>query len=1691
MRKHPGCIHKIYYVINILLIVCMIFPVSLAVQAADDLTSLIKEFEASMINTPGGSQESALKVLSKYKEYEGFVNAKGSTISRNTVEALDNHLYRMCRETWRDVSLNQGNKLSHIIPVGTLGQRGEPGGKFIPGKSDYDFIPQGTNASEAAEDFSSKFIQKWKIDPNDLGVHVLDPTKIETWGDRVEAAANYEKYNTKGGNIWLENKLYNDNPKCWVYNPIADTLGDVNYVKMAGEKPKALTAVDAFGFASDNIKFRESILVSKEYSESEKVLKTFKYDLRNLQAYELAGGKLTPAEQELVGLARIFETPGITPEDAINEMMRRTGMSAEDVAEHYLNGMNQLNKNMSKKVAETFLDMMTSGKQTEKLASELAAAMANLPPGYLDEVEGIAIQKLGKYEYQEISQMTKVFKERISQRVFGTTYFNERAMDVFGRSYDQLNDSEKALLHGADEAVEGFAEKSFKALGYTANALFAGYAIYSAYQEGKQRGESIGYMSAGGQAFIELLEFGYPVAVAVDIVARLSAGVMNLGISAYKNNVLENMFNELITEYDGRIDEMLNTYGIAPGKLEQGGLRQVAIEMRKENPNITDEEITAAIKEYFSRRIQTEKIKTENLQNLEQLKTWLRENHVELTDKPLEVDDLCQYYEKECNAKLAAWLQKYAMIRAQLEKDGLPLNPDNIYYIVSRLLQGSHEDYIKAMKEYYADYKKVFPPAENKKPPIAVLKLGSGASITVSNPPMSPGMLWSGGGSFAEHGVDQPCDPAQVFGPFNVSGGAKAKAVIKGSPPVQQRWSLYNWNSSMRVYFAQKIGKSFGNEQKIAELSGQNEDSDLQQEFDIPGAGKIRIVIGAPAGSGPLSGACFGQGYSASLEILAAKNDSVASAGENFNAGDKLTTSNSPAVLVLEDGTRLTVQRDSAVSFDIDTTGMPVVRLEKGKIRFTSPAQGGKPIVVKVGDKTIVRHGTDFSVVSYVSDWANEHTVSVNEGSVTAVFPDGTEIEVDAGKAINLDSGALSDYSVNADEQNRYHGLKPKDIFIGDDIPEPAGMVTGPSESDPLDAGWIWQDPGYNATIHVINGVTEIDVPHGDCIGDYCDNSPVFMHKVTGDFDLQTRALLIGPNDRWITLDFIIYAPDSFLGFLAGQVPEDSLFAHTLQIGSGWRRESGRSVLRIFNDISSKSGKEIQDLPVLLRLTRRGDIFNTYWSIDDGLTWNLSSRTQINVPDTLYTGWTFIYGGQWPGDPAVAKSTLSEISLISGPQNSLSKNEWDVVSGQGSVEIIDESTVKLKLDGSVFGDASVYLGEILSGNFELIASYKTELSEHQQGESRAFFMAVENVEGIPVNGVLDKYQRIGVGAFQTDNGNKYVTKVDYKKIRDASWNTLDAIGNEGKFRLLRNAGVITSYVDVNGEWIQIDKGYVEQISEPVVPVFQVSNTMNAAIPTPLEVTFKVEKLTREDMPENEVQQPFNTETNTNLTEFQFSTEAQMAEIEQTAVGQSETTPVEPFPPADVEQWFTDDFSRGTNAWKIMSDLSNGSLFNENEELVFEVTKPNKYVSAEVPWNFTGLFTNTTISVDVKVVTPGMGGFGFFCRENDPNNFYSVTIIPDAAGGGAYRFYKKVAGNAMYLTDWIQTDALYGGEITEQIVFSCKGSKLILDINGQKEAEITDFDLGFGKAIIFAVSMNDVDEKNPYRVAFDNFKATVP
>jgi hypothetical protein len=49
------------------------------------------------------------------------------------------------------------------------------------------------------------------------------------------------------------------------------------------------------------------------------------------------------------------------------------------------------------------------------------------------------------------------------------------------------------------------------------------------------------------------------------------------------------------------------------------------------------------------------------------------------------------------------------------------------------------------------------------------------------------------------------------------------------------------------------------------------------------------------------------------------------------------------------------------------------------------------------------------------------------------------------------------------------------------------------------------------------------------------------------------------------------------------------------------------------------------------QLTRRGDQFRSYWSLDNAKP--ESGNTElITVPETLYTGWLAIYGGDYPGE---------------------------------------------------------------------------------------------------------------------------------------------------------------------------------------------------------------------------------------------------------------------------------------------------------------------------------------------------------------------------------------------------------------------------------------------------------------------------
>lgn len=189
--------------------------------------------------------------------------------------------------------------------------------------------------------------------------------------------------------------------------------------------------------------------------------------------------------------------------------------------------------------------------------------------------------------------------------------------------------------------------------------------------------------------------------------------------------------------------------------------------------------------------------------------------------------------------------------------------------------------------------------------------------------------------------------------------------------------------------------------------------------------------------------------------------------------------------------------------------------------------------------------------------------------------------------------------------------------------------------------------------------------------------------------------------------------------------------------------------------------------------------------------------------------------------------------------------------------------------------------------------------------------------------------------------------------------------------------------------------------------------------------------------------------------------------------------------------FSDDFSSSINTWKIVSDESNGTVVIINGKLNLQVTKPDKYLSVQVPWYITTPVTDVTLAVTATVETPGLGAFGLFCRASDSKNFYMISIQPNPAGGGQYRFYKDKAGIISYLTDWKDTSLLYGGEVPEEVVFSCKGSTLRLELNREFVDEVTDSDLKSGGAHLFAVSLEDVTESNPYKITFDDFKATFP
>jgi hypothetical protein len=76
------------------------------------------------------------------------------------------------------------------------------------------------------------------------------------------------------------------------------------------------------------------------------------------------------------------------------------------------------------------------------------------------------------------------------------------------------------------------------------------------------------------------------------------------------------------------------------------------------------------------------------------------------------------------------------------------------------------------------------------------------------------------------------------------------------------------------------------------------------------------------------------------------------------------------------------------------------------------------------------------------------------------------------------------------------------------------------------------------------------------------------------------------------------------------------------------------------------------------------------------------------------------------------------------------------------------------------------------------------------------------------------------------------------------------------------------------------------------------------------------------------------------------------------------------------------------------------------------------------------------------------------------------------------------------SEWQFSNAFLGGEIEEEIEFSCVGDKLTLKANGKIVGETTDTDIKSGYAVLYGLSESDVTAQTPFIVTFDDFKAEI-
>ncbi|MGC8833795.1 MAG: dockerin type I domain-containing protein [Armatimonadota bacterium] len=442
-------------------------------------------------------------------------------------------------------------------------------------------------------------------------------------------------------------------------------------------------------------------------------------------------------------------------------------------------------------------------------------------------------------------------------------------------------------------------------------------------------------------------------------------------------------------------------------------------------------------------------------------------------------------------------------------------------------------------------------------------------------------------------------------------------------------------------------------------------------------------------------------------------------------------------------------------------------------------------------------------------------------GEVLVRTPAGDIVKLTAGKKLSVLAGQVEEFDPSKDALKPFEGLPLRDIITGIGRPAPYTDGPVPFTEGGLPEGWIWQDPNKDALLEFPEtGTLRITVPDGNDLWGARLDAPRLLRKVTGDFNFEADIKLQTAATNGASTEWLLFSPASYEGARAKQMGMDvnSLAPHYRLFGGGILRWEGNTTFAGHQDF------------VRFRLTRRGDVWKSYWSLD-GRVWHMSARETILLPDTLWVGWAFKRQAWDRMYEEKAVTTIRNVRLRTAPPGTLPVDEWDFETAEGASVAVEGKVVKIALDGTKLCSVNVHSGRTHDGDFDNVVRFSAKPWTYQAGQSYQFAISAKSASNDKTLAYIRRRE------FEDYAPSRYDTDMQI----NGGWGRyqwVSANDFSGYLRIARRQGKITTYYWGDRRWDPLGE-FADNIPDPMYLSIWMNNTERASKPAPLSAEFEV------------------------------------------------------------------------------------------------------------------------------------------------------------------------------------------------------------------------------------------------------------